>query len=418
MPIKTLIERRIENMPTPPGVERAPVLDKLSGVIPKFKYETVSIKDIECRGRYDENGHFHTDMVEVKGARVLPSGRFWNSVCSLYGIGPSVFKYFTPEETFLRISEKAKEDKVKLAIEMNGQPDECKDGQPVNMCLAVSNPNKTIIHDDEAQRAFQRLRTKDLKYGEGKFFSRVGLKRDIQFTIGQDLHDGYITCECPIDGYGRPQLFVSLLRTVCVNGMVGYAKAFKTEMILGDEPERTMIRNIEAYSNEDGFCCLRDRLLAAQKSMASVFETALIGKAIWKLKEEDFTESFRNAVGDGGTDKHFLRNRLLETLSRKTGDLRAIYGVAQIDSISEKRMRQLPTKATVYDLICLATELGSHQLKPLPARQVLVAAGQSVGQEYDLEGSSNVFPEFDSFIDPESRKAMEANNAIRNLGLN
>lgn len=400
-------------MPPVPGVERVSM--RQSSTIPKIVYETIPIKDIVCNGSYDKNGRFHTDKLLIKGARVNPTQRFWTSVCSLYGIGPSMFKWFTPEESFNRIAEKSKDDRVKLALEMNGDEDQLgNSGVPINQALAVSNPNKVIVHDDQAKNVFTLLKTKDLAYGEGKVFARIGLRRDIQFDVGGDIHDGYVTCECPIDGYGKPQLFVSLLRQICTNGMVGYAKAFKTEMILGDDPQHTMRRNIEAYNNEDGFVTLKDRLISSQKSAASVFESATLGKAIWKLRDSDFSESFCKLPGNGDNTPHFLRNRLLETLSKKTGDLRSIYGVAQIDSISEKRMKQLPTKATVYDLLCLATEVAQHQINALPGRNILSWAGAAVGAEFDLENSTSEFKDFDAFVDVESKKAMDANKASSN----
>ena len=78
-------------------------------------------------------------------------------------------------------------------------------------------------------------------------------------------------------------------------------------------------------------------------------------------------------------------------LTRMTGDLTRIYGVANLEVLSVKRQRTLPTACRVYDLLNFASELGTHHATPIGNRLVQAYIGDLISSEYDLEGTVDQF---------------------------
>ena len=72
--------------------------------------------------------------------------------------------------------------------------------------------------------------------------------------------------ETPIDGYGRPSVYLSMLRLICSNGMVGYSPTFRSELATGKGENGVSFvleRVLEGFNNEDGYAALRQRFESA-----------------------------------------------------------------------------------------------------------------------------------------------------------
>jgi hypothetical protein len=331
---------------------------------------------------------------KFNGLEAKPTGRFWDSLCSKFGFGPSIFRYFSHAEVFERLAAKANKAEIRLTIAQEA------DNPP--LLLGISNPDKTILQAAAVVEVLNQLKTRRIEYRDGMIVSRHEPRSPVVFDIGGDKHETRLCLETPIDGYGKPNVWLSFLRDKCHNGLVAYSKAFQSSINVGndDSAAHTLKRVMEAYNNEDGFVAMKQRVTAAQNSWASMFEAIRLAKCIWRLKNEDFDEKFVTKTYNASIDsleEDRIRNDLLSVLHQKTGDLRAIYGVAQMDSISKKKMRTLPTKAKVYDLINFATETATHCLKPDGSRQLNSYCGDLISQEYDLETSCSIFPEFGDF---------------------
>ena len=356
--------------------------------LPKFSYERVRVDEIE----------FLDDGSLVIGGRpATPTPRFWQSMCSLYGFGPSIYRYFTSTEVFERVAKRSrqslkKSDEVQVTREI---------GDP-SLVLSVTNPGKEMIYDDQIVRCLNSLPTKSVQYADGIVYSCHNLRRKVDFEIGKDVFSGCVYLETPLDGYGKPLMFVSLIREVCDNLYIARNKTFRTSVILGKSPEDTLRRAVESYSNEGGYIALKDRIKSAQNSWASVLECVNLGKLLFSLSPDDFNADFALSIDKpiSEVDPNPLRNRLLQILGKRSGDLRSIYGVAQLDSISEKRMRQLPAKCRVYDLLNFVTEITTYEINVEDASPLRRWVGDTISTEYDLEDSVDVFDSFDAFIDP------------------
>ncbi len=255
-----------------------------------------------------------------------------------------------------------------------------------------------------------RLDTKRIEYVNGIIISRHTPRFEADFDISGDKHSSRLTLESPVDGYGKPSIWLSFLREACVNGAVAYHKNFKTQINYGskDAAAYTVERVMQAYNNEDGYIALKNRLENAQKSWSSIYEVRKLAKLIWKLENQSFKDEYIKDTYPGVTDlgKDKLRNDILQQLYILTGNIREIYGVVNIDSISEKKMKGLPTQAKVYDLLNFATEAASHWLRPTAARIFQGYFGSLVSQDYDLEGSAERVKEFKDFLGPKPSNSL------------
>jgi hypothetical protein len=233
----------------------------------------------------------------------------------------------------------------------------------------------------------------------------------------------------PVDGYGKPTLYLGMVRLSTKSVLVAYGKSFETGIIIGGKEAAiyTVKRVLGSFSNEDGFIAVKDRLKMAQGSWASVWECFQLARILAGFDNSQFQDSYARRVanqqlGDGmeflaeSLPSNILRNELIKKLYQISGDIREIYGVAQIDAIDMKRMRMLGTKCTVYDLIAFATEVATYQLKPESAVLVQQFCGQLISETYDLQDSCKEFRTFESFFleksKPESEVALQLENDL------
>jgi hypothetical protein len=374
--------------------------------LPKFDYDECHLKDLTCTTKEDDKGKLTVEKITLDKQEFCPTNRFWDSLCSKFGFGPSIYKYFTHKETFNRISQVCKDDQIRLTIQTTPSKNENTNGW-IPKLLAATSTNAPIITGNEIVMLMNRLDAEKISYSDGIITSRHKPNTIMDFDIGGDMHQTKLALDTPIDGYGRPNIYLELLRLICENGVVGYTPAFKSSVIIGNIGGMDILeRAMSSYSNENGFTAMRTRILTAQKSWASVFECVKLAKALWKLQPDDFKPEVLMTVESPKPNEH--RNRLVSRLYEACGDLRAIYGVAQLESLSEKRMRQLPSKATVYDLICFSSEIATHQLLSDAAKAMNSFVGSLLGGDiFDLENSCEEFGTFADFLDPISVKAKE-----------
>ena len=86
------------------------------------------------------------------------------------------------------------------------------------------------------------------------------------------------------------------------------------------------------------------------------------------------------------------------------GDLTSIYGLANMDALSAKRQRTLPSACRVYDLLNFASELATHHAKPEGGRKLQAFIGDLVSGEFDLEGTADQFADWkDFFVDTSAK---------------
>ena len=329
-----------------------------------IEYYTQDLRALHVKSM-DVKGRKRAVSVAVDGQEFKPTKRFFRSFFARYGINEQVFKYYDYDEVLERIASKIPDEQIRLCVARENE------GGAMPRLFGVSGPSKNLLTYDNGINLLMTHSGVDVKLGEGVLqATHTPRSGEREFKIGPDLFNNRIMVELPIDGFGDPRMFLMLLRQICTNGAVGYARAFRSDIRLGQDSTHTLDRALGMFDNEEGFAALRDRFLSSQQSSASIRE-------VLKL-----SETIGAAMGQNGSAKFSTRLRTV------TGDLNAAYGIANLDGLSVKRQRLLPAECTVYDLINFATEIASHKANPMQATKLQGWLGTLLSEEYDLEGTA------------------------------
>lgn len=384
----------------------------------RFDYTFSAVNDLNVQTEQDlKTGRPKVTAVLVNDEPIRPTDRFWLSLYSRFGFNQAFWKYFTHAEVLNRIAE-VESDRIRICIERDAHTGD-------NRLLAVTSPNKPIVQFDDLVSNLERYDGQDIQYLEGvvesKHTPRAGAN---SFHIAGDEFSNRFVMSVPIDGYGLPNIYLSLLRHICANGAVGYAKAFRSNLALGrgnDDVNYSIVRALDGFNNDEGFAALRERFTAAAQSWASVNEAqslykqllklnhhqhlgwdgaALVGEsAIAKLLRQSDSASSTQPQ-DGQEHRAEISSPILTAFNRMTGEVPILYGIANPDALSIKRQRTLPVKCRIYDLLNFASEVATHHANEFGSRSAQAWIGSLISAEYDLENSAEAFGEFrDFFLD-------------------
>jgi hypothetical protein len=320
------------------------------------------------------NGRTTVKQIDVGGELATPTPRFWKSFFQRFGIADNVFRYFTPTEVFDRISLKAKDDTLRYCLERGGE------GQ--SRLLAVSSPKRPVIDYGDVMDLVQKYSGSEVAYESGIVRStHVPRGGERPFAIGADDFQHRFVMETPIDGFSQPKIFLSFLRMICTNGAIGYTRAFRSDVSLGKDIGHCIARALESYDNGDGYAALRQRFESAQQSWASVYECLKLFRSLQKVRAQGSVKS-----------------EVMTQFHRLTGNLTDLYGLANLDALSQKRQRILPAKCRVYDLINFASEAATHHADAFGNRSLQAYIGSLIADEYDMEGTAAGGCDFNDFF--------------------
>ncbi len=378
-----------------------------------FDYKTFRVKDIglevampkeadpivvnalKATGGYmPVHGGKIVTKVVINDEAIMPTGRFWTSLYSRFGLNTAFFKFFDHAEVFSRISEIDKNDRVRVAIERNQSTGDSR-------LLAATGLNKPVVVYDDLLDILQSFQTEKggVRYHDGVVVSthtpRIGQS---QFEIAGDKFSNKYELHCPVDGYGGPEVYLSLLRWVCSNGAVAFAKAFKTSLSIGSGDDNTRYaiqRALDSFTNDEGYAMLRGRFELASHSWASIREHQDLYRVILGLQGDPVLQQ---TVGDWRkADSNDVAvspgNALMKAYDRFLGDPYKIYN-NDPNLMSQKRQRTLPMSCRVYDMFNFATELATHHVSEQGARQLQAWVGGMLTADYDLEESCDQFASF------------------------
>ncbi|WP_145427664.1 DUF932 domain-containing protein [Symmachiella dynata] len=378
----------------------------------RFDYTFASVGDLAVRTTTDpKSGRRTASEVLVNDEPIKPTERFWTSLYARFGCNKSLFKYFDYSEVFERISNVESQDRIRLCIERDEAKGESR-------LLAVSNPTKPFVRHDDLMETLGRYDGSNISYCDGVVESshvpRAGAN---SFEISGDAFSNRFIMSTPIDGHGLPNIYLSLLRQICSNGMVGYAKTFRSTLALGrgdDDVIYSIVRALDGFGNDEGYAALRQRFDAASKSWASVYEVNSLYKTLLKLhsRKQIGWDGAATLGGDGiakllhsGSPEQSLIGEsdeigspMLKAFHQMTGDVSQIYGLANVDALSVKRQRSLPVNCTVYDLLNFVSEVATHHADDHGSRASQAWLGTLISGEYDLEDSRDSFDEFQDFF--------------------
>jgi hypothetical protein len=360
----------------------------------QFEYGVTRIKDLQVKTRVDGTGKTVIDNLELDGRPVQPSPRFWNSLHVRFGFTSNIFRYFSHAEVFNRISQVAPDDKIRWCLETH------EGGQ--DTLLAVTNPTAALIAYDDLMDLLGDHGAGEIRYSKGIVTSEHSPKLNPVFQVSGDGFQNKFILDTPIDGYGRPAVFLSMLRLICANGLVGYSPTFRSELSTGrgDGGVRFVLeRVLGGFNNEDGYAALRQRFESASKSWASVHEATRLYKVLARLhsRGEVHGKAPVSAAGGDGVGE-CESSPLFHSFHRMTGDLSRIYGLANVEALSAKRQRTLPAACKVYDLLNFASEAATHHADPAGNRTMQAYIGDLISGEFDLEGTVDQFSDWRDFF--------------------
>ncbi|QDT15416.1 DUF932 domain-containing protein [Alienimonas californiensis] len=372
---------------------------------PRIEYGVASVGDLRVELEECDDSRSRAPKVAavyVNDEPLRPSGRFWTSFFMRFGIGKSVFNYFDHAEVFERLAARSPSDRLRFAVERNEQG--------AGSLLAVSNPTKAVVKHDDLRELLHRYDGDRVTYHNGVVESHHAPRVGHRFHVSGDAFANRFVVRTPVDGFGQPNIYLSLLREVCSNGMIGEAPAFRSQLALGkgdDEVTYTLSRALDGFNNDEGYAALRQRFESAAESWASVHEAAGLYNLLAKLTGGGGSGSNGGGPSNFGTDgasadglfeRRDLGTHLLKRFHQTTGDVTRLYGLANADALSAKRQKTLPVKCKVYDLLNFATEVATHHAGPAHARRLHAWAGELVSGEYDLEGTADQYGDFQDFF--------------------
>ena len=375
----------------------------------RINYAYAAVADLTVETTTDsKSGKPVATSIIVNDEPIEPTERFWVSLFARFGFNKSFFRFFDYSEVFQRISEVESRDQMRLCIERNTATGESR-------LLAVSNPTKPVVCYDDLIQTLEKYEGERITYCDGIVESshvpRVGAS---SFQIGGDEFSNRFILSTPTDGWGLPSIYLSLLRQVCSNGMVGYAKTFRSTLSLGrsdSDVNYSIVRALDGFSDGEGFSALRQRFDTATQSWASVHEAMSLYALLIKLlnRKHIITSTTPTRILFGNEDiqtpsgvqadlSEESGSPVITAFHQMTGDVCSTYGLANIDAMSVKRQRSLPVKCTTYDLLNFVSELGTHHADEHGSRAAQAWLGTLISSEYDLENSKDSFDEFQDFF--------------------
>lgn len=355
-----------------------------------FEYGYCKINEIQVIKETEGKSSRMPCKVSLQGRSVIATKRFWQSLHRRFGFTDNFFKWFTPIEVFERISKIASNDNVRWCIEHE-------EGRGEKL-LGVSNPGMSIVCHETLRQLLDEYGAEQITYTDGVVTSRHELQRSIDFSIAGDAFQNRYLLDTPIDGFGRPSIYLSLLRLRCSNGAIGFSPAFRSELSLGkgkDRGEFAIERALDSFNNEEGFAALRQRFESASNSWASMNEAQTLFRLLVRSHN---TGQIAHKIGSDGGSLLGSRPDILRSFRQTVGDFGEIYGLANPDTLSQKRQRTLPAKCRVYELLNFASEVATHHMKPIGQRPIQAFIGGLVSHEYDLEGTCEKFGDWKDFM--------------------
>lgn len=358
-----------------------------------FEYGISPIKDMKVEMVKAGKKNVASKIIIADKHEVVPTKRFWKSLHQRFRFSSNIFKYFPHEEVFERISKVSPNDKCRWCIEKV-------DGQKPK-ALALTNPNSPVIQCHNLMEVLGEYRADKKDYSNGVVRSTHIPKVPWNFQIGGDAFVNRFIVDTPIDGHGKPAIYVSLMRLVCTNGLIGFSPCFRTEINVGkknDSIEFSLSRALESFNNEEAYAAMQTRIENAQQSWASVYETMQLHKCLIKTYSNGGLRGVKQLTIGGEEGNTMDDVPVLREFTKKSSDLNRQYGLANIDALTPKKQRNLPSSWTVYDMLNFISETATHHATPDGQRSLQAFIGNTIANEYDLEGTVADYKDWTDFF--------------------
>jgi len=386
----------------------------------RFEYMNTTIGKFHAETKVDAKGKTEVKHILVNDEPIKPTNRYWQSLYSIYGFNKPVFNYFDYAEVFNRIAERAPSDKLVVTVERND------DGS--SKLLACARPNKPIVKYDDLLDVLDKhgelpdgsAASFDYHDGVVRSYHAPNFTEDLQ--IAGDVFRNRYVLDTPIDGWSQPSIYLMLLREICTNGAIAMAPAFRSKITMGkgdDNFDYPIIRALDSFNNEEGFQALHDRIASASKTWASIYETQkfythlvrLHGRGLVSVDPKYLTEAV-------GTDGEMLMegSPLLKRFNKEAAPMIKEYGLANLDALTKKKQRCLPSPINMYEMLNFASEVATHHTDEAGSRVMQGFIGEMIGtaEPFDLENSCDKYKDWTDFFVSDAN-AIEAKVELQNV---
>lgn len=353
----------------------------------RFEYGVSRISDFQVSTAEDAKGQTQVSEMRLNGRSLQPTTRFWNSLHLRFGFTSNIFRYFRHDEVFKRISKTTPNDRVRWCVEWSGDS---------GKLLAVTNPTAGLIPHDDLVALLRKSGAEKTTYADGVVHSTHAPRLADTFAIAGDDFQNKFVIQAPIDGFGRPQVYLSLLRLICSNGAVAMTPVFRSEVNVGRGARDTsfaLARVLDGFNNEEGYSAMRQRFESATRSWASVNEVNRLYRTLIRGQGRGGLAKIGGDGAELGKNVKWQR-----AFTKMAGDMTYTYGLANLDALSVKRQRTLPAACKVYDLLNFASEMATHHAQPGAARAVHAFVGDLIANEFDLEGTAEHYRDWKDFF--------------------
>lgn len=353
----------------------------------RFREHYVNLKDIQFEktekfnSRISPSNDSNIDATNliINGKQYKISKRFLLSLCTQAAINPSILNLFDHNEVLHKIT-------CKRSISTTNNVRIIEDTES-NSLLAVTKPSKPIIRPANLTKIFNDFGCHEIIYDNGVITGTIGVDYANEIKIANEAFKMQLTLQTPIDGYGSPFIYLSLLRLICTNGIVAQTTKYKTTINLpkNNSPKTmvyTLVRTLESYSSNDfALNELCKKIDLARSSILSMREYQDVYNVIYRCRFKDKS----------------IRQKSLNVFNNMCGEIYKKYGIAHLDNLTKKQLSLLETNTTVYDALNFVSELRTHHVEPESKLECDKWIGDVLSNTFDLEGISNPKLKFKDF---------------------
>jgi hypothetical protein len=323
---------------------------------------------------------------------VYPTERFFKSLYKKFKINANIFKYFSHEEVFKRLTEKCKTE-LRYCLDVR-EPE-----HPT--LLAVTGPQQPYIPFDELCDLLRTYNSQYMSYANGIISSIHVPKIPNNVFINEQECTTRFAIYIPVDGYGKPAVYVALQFLQDSELAIAFTPRLRSQLTVGSKGDTinfALERALSSFNDEDNYAALQNRYRAAADSWASIKEAMWLSKILIRIYNNGQMKGVKRIVIGGETGNTWDDVPIMKTFAEITGNLNREYGLASIDSLSSKKQRALPACCTVFDLLSFAAKVASQHVTPEGKQQLYHFIGHLIQDEYDLEGTKDEYASWKDFL--------------------
>lgn len=322
-------------------------------------YHPIKLSDLVIEQVGDKDFSVSTSSKSLEKSKA--GQRFFQSLSRKTGINKDFFKIFSPAEVLDRVVEIEGDQELVLASDSFG-------------ALAVSRPQETLIHLNDALSVIESHSPTDVDYYDGEIRARFKPSKSGGDTeVTREVYSKLFQLNIPVDGFDLPSLSPIMIRQVCTNGLLAESALFTSQIKIGREDAGfTIDRALKAYNGDQHYSRIAELLTVSKSSWSSIAEVAHFEKLLLKSKID-----FR------------ICSKMLNIIWEMAGKSAALYH-REHQGKNPKMSRKIQTNLNRYDLINMITEASSHLVESVESKRALEGyVGDLLSRDPDLEHSAD-----------------------------